>query len=137
MTGEEFIDEVTMLFGDHGVERLKRRLLPASLAHIVHRHGEVDTVGTTVDVLVDPVQFDLELLGAEGQRTEHTEPTGIGDRCHDIATVGEGEDGELNPQTLRDRCAHCISLIAQGLVGDFPALCNILHKVMDLRNNVT
>jgi len=104
---------------------------PPPLPSIVHRHGEVDTVGTTVDVLVDPVQLDLELLGTECQRTEHAESTGIGDRGHDIAAVGEGEDGELDPQPLRDRCAHGVSLLAGGSVGDFPDPSDILHKFQE------
>ena len=99
-------DELAVLLGDQRGEVFGRGLLAAALADVLGRHREVDAVGLAVDVLVDPVELDLEPLGLVGQRAEHAEAAGVGDRGDDVAAVAEGEDRELDPEAVTDRCAH-------------------------------
>ena len=46
------------------VEVREARLGAAALAHVLRGHDDVDAVGLAVDVLVDPVELDLELRRA-------------------------------------------------------------------------
>ena len=50
-------------------------------------HHRVDAVGHPVDVVVDPVELDLELLGAEAHRTEHAQAAGLAHRGDDVAAM--------------------------------------------------
>ena len=72
----------------------------------LRRHDEVDAVGLAVDVLVDPGQLDLELVGGEVQRAEHAHAAGPGDRGDDVAAVTEREDRELEAHFPGESCAH-------------------------------
>ncbi len=67
---------------------------------------DVDAVGVVADVLVDPVELDLELLGREADRAEHAEAAGLAHGDDDVAAVGEGEDRELDFHALRKSCPH-------------------------------
>ena len=44
--------------------------------------------------------------GLKRERAEHAEAAGLADRGDDVAAVREGEDRELDPETVTDRCAH-------------------------------
>ena len=67
---------------------------------------DVDAVGLVADVLVDPVELDLELLGGEADGAEHAEAAGLADRDDDVAAVGEGEDRELDAEFVANaKCA--------------------------------
>ena len=70
------------------------------------RHHGVDAVRHPVDVLVDPVQLDLELLGTEADRAEHAEPARLAHGRDDVATVGESEDRVLDPEHVTELGAH-------------------------------
>src|SRR2546425_8838856 len=48
---------------------------------------DVDTVWLAVDVLIDPVQLDLELFRGERQSAEHSHPAGLANRRNDVATI--------------------------------------------------
>ena len=61
-------------------------------------------------LLVDPVEFDLELLGGESDGAEHAEAAGLADRDHHIAAVREGEDRELDAEVVADGRVHAGSL---------------------------
>ena len=76
------------------------------------RHHGVDAVGLAVDVLVDPVELDLELLGAEADGAEHAEAAGLAHRGDDVAAVREREDRVLDPEHVTQRGSH------QGLQGN-------------------
>src|SRR5690606_5209563 len=67
---------------------------------------DVDAVGLVADVLVEPGELDLELLGAEADGAEHADPARLGHRGDDVAAVAEGEDRELDAQLVADRGAH-------------------------------
>ena len=70
------------------------------------RHDEVDAVGLAVDVLVDPLQLDLELVGREVERAEHAHAAGPAHRGDDVAAVAEREDRELEAQVPGELGAH-------------------------------
>ena len=50
--------------------------------------------------------LDLELLGREADRAQHAEAAGLRDGGHDVAAVGEGEDRELDAQSIAELGAH-------------------------------
>ncbi len=64
VVGEELLGEVAVLLGHHVAQRLGQ-LLRVHLAHALVLAGDddVDAVGLVADVLVDPLELDLELLG--------------------------------------------------------------------------
>ena len=66
------------------------------------------------DVLVDPVELDLELLGGEADGAEHAETAGLADRHHHVTAVREGEDRELDVEVVADGRMHTDSLGARG-----------------------
>ncbi len=106
VTLQQLLDEIAVALGDHRVEVREVGLVAAALAHVLHGHDDVDAVGLAVDVLVDPVELDLELFGSEGERTQHSESTGAADRGNDVAAVREGEDRKFDVELVGDRCTH-------------------------------
>ena len=119
--GEHLLDELPVPLRDHRRELLGRRLL-AARADVVGRHDEVDAVRLAVDVVVDPVQLDLELLGGEREGAEDAEAAGAADRGDDVAAVREREDRELDAELVTDGCAHRCSRIDENL-GTVADLC--------------
>jgi len=52
-------------------------------------------------------ELDLERLGRrEGERAEDAEAAGLAHRRHDVATVAEGEDRELDAEGVAEAGAH-------------------------------
>ena len=106
--GEQVLREGAVLGGDHLAQLLLERAgvevfaLPVVLAG----DHDVDAVGLVADVLVDPLELDLELLGAEADGAEHAEAAGLADRDDDVAAVGEGEDRELDAESLAELGLH-------------------------------
>ena len=115
VVGEDLVDVVPMVLADHRAQ-LRADVLDFVDARIavggLDRHHHVDAVRLAADVFVDPLQLELELVGRERQRAEHTHTTGIRDRGHDVAAVGEGEDRELDPEHLRETVLHRVTSIA-------------------------
>ena len=103
---EHALHELAMGVGDHRLEVLDRGLFAAALADVLDRHREVDTVGTSLDVLVDPIEFDLEAFGFVGERAQDPEASGVGDRGDDVAAMTEREDRELDVESFTNRCLH-------------------------------
>ncbi len=82
VVGQQLAGEVEVLLGDH----VERSISASSSADDVGVHAlvlvgddDVDAVGVVADVLVDPVQLDLELLGREADGAEHAEAAGLAD----------------------------------------------------------
>ena len=75
---EDLLDELAVLLRDHGPQ-VGLELGRVDLAHALVLAGDddVDAVGLVADVLVDPVELDLELLGTEPDRAEHPEAAGL------------------------------------------------------------
>jgi hypothetical protein len=59
-----------------------------------------------VDLLVDPVQVGLELLGGVRDRAQHAEASRAGDRGDHVTAVREGEDRILHLEHLGSRRLH-------------------------------
>ena len=91
---------------------------PSGSSHL-GRHHEVDAVRLAVDVLVDPLQLDLELFGREVQRAEHAHAAGPADRGDHVAAVAEREDREFEAEVAGELRAHA------GMVGTGSA--NLQH----------
>ena len=113
--------------GDHrrrAAAAIVRRVELAALPGVVRRHHDVDAVRLAVDVLVDPVELDLELLGRERERAEHAHPAGVGHRGDDVAAVAEGEDGQVDPEHVAEARVRIGLLLlhgGRGAGGDVPS----------------
>ena len=107
VVGQDLLGEGPVLVGDHRPQ-LGLELDRVDLVHALVLAGDddVDAVGVVADVLVEPVQLDLELLGAEADRAENAETAGVGHRGGHVAAVGEGEDGELDPEAFAKLVVH-------------------------------
>ena len=108
--GEDLVGELDVLLRHHVPQHLPE-LLGVELVHPLVLAGDhdVDAVGLVADVLVDPLQLDLELLGREADGAEHAEAAGLGDGGHDVAAVGEGEDRELDAELVAEGGVHVVS----------------------------
>ena len=108
--GQHLLDEVAILLRDHRLELALElhgvTVRPPCLFEQRGRHHEIDPVRAAVHVLVDPVELDLELLGREVQRAEHSHAAGLADRGHDVAAVAEGEDRELDAEAVANGRVH-------------------------------
>ncbi len=113
MVAQEVLDELAVLLRDHRPQ-IRLELGGIELAHalVVAGDDDVDAVRTVADVLVDPVEFDLELLGTEPDRAQHPEPTRLRHCCHHVAAVGEREDRELDPELPGHFGLHVVSPVA-------------------------
>ena len=110
---QQLAGEVEVRLRDHVLEHLGEVLGGHVGVHALVLVGDddVDAVGVVADVLVDPVELDLELLGAEPDGAEHAEAAGLADGDDDVAAVGEGEDRELDAELVAERrCAWSVVL---------------------------
>ena len=109
VVGEDLARERAVLLGDHLLEHLLELLrigLAGALPLVLARDHEVDAVGVVADVLVDPAQLDLELLGREADRAEHAEAARLRHRDDHVAAVGEREDRELDVEPVAEVGVH-------------------------------
>ena len=67
---------------------------------------DVHAVRMVADPLVDPVEFDLELLRRVADGAEDSVPTRLAHRDHDVAAVGEREDRELDAELVAKGSVH-------------------------------
>ena len=100
--------EVEVLLRHHLAQRLGQLLGGQVRVHALVLVGDddVDAVGVVADVLVDPLELDLELLGREADRAQHAETAGLAHRDDDVAAVGEREDRELDAEFVADGSVH-------------------------------
>ena len=66
------------------------------------------------DLVLYPVEVDLQLLWAVGHRSEYSEPSGLRDSCDHVAAVGEREDRELDVEQFGDGRVHGPTLWVQA-----------------------
>ncbi|MEZ5169065.1 MAG: hypothetical protein R2695_22205 [Acidimicrobiales bacterium] len=104
---DELVDEVAMSLGDHLLE-LPGELVEIHLARavVLRREHDVDAVRLVADVLVDPLELHPELLDAEPDRAEHSEPTGLAHRDHDVTAVRERVDRDLDAKPFGQFVLH-------------------------------
>ena len=116
---EHAVDPLERLLRHHLLQLGQQRagVLEAG-TDVRRRDHDVDAVRLAVDVLVDPLQLELELLGRERERAEHADATGVRHRGHDIAAVAEREDRELDPEPLAQFVVHeCFPFPLRGPLG--------------------
>jgi hypothetical protein len=104
VVGQNPLHELLLFGRNQGAEGLQVERL--ALADELLRHGEIHAVRLATAVLVDPGQFNLELIGAEGQGAEHAIATGPTDLGHDVTAMGEGEERELDAESVTDWSEH-------------------------------
>ncbi|MCO5546628.1 hypothetical protein L7F22_000059 [Adiantum nelumboides] len=68
------------------------------------RDEQVDPVGPPVELLLDPGQLRVELLGGVGDRGEHPEPPGTAHLGHHRGGPVEPDDRVLDAQQIGQRC---------------------------------
>ncbi len=115
--GEDLLGEVEVLLGHHlaqGVGKLFRRLVGVHALVFVRDH-DVDAVGMVADVLIDPVELDLELLRSEADGAKHPEAARFAYRDDDIAAVCEREDRKLDAELVADGSVHACSWNARRI----------------------
>ena len=78
----------------------------ALLAVQAGRHQQVYAVGVSVDVVVNPAQFDVEGLRGVTHATEHAESAGVADRRDYVTAVTEGEQREVDVEHRTDFVVH-------------------------------
>ena len=100
------LHELAVLRRDHALAACSTLVGVAGRALVLGGHDDIDAVGLAVDVLVDPVELDLELLGREGERAEHAHAAGAAHRRDDVAAVAEREDRELDAEGVADFGVH-------------------------------
>lgn len=109
VVGEDLLGEVAVALGDmfdeFGLELFGGEAVD-TFPLVFGGDHQVDAVGVVADVLVQPGQLDLELFGGESDGAEDAETAGVADRGRHVAAVGEGEDGELDPQPVADIGTH-------------------------------
>ena len=113
MVGEDLVDVVPVVLADHRPQLRPdvRHVVDAGVAiHGLHRHHDVDAVRLAADVLVDPLQLELELVRREGERAEHAHAAGVRHRGDDVAAVREGKDRELDAEHLGETVLHACDL---------------------------
>jgi hypothetical protein len=115
VAAQDVVDELPGLGRDE-LDDVVERVAAARVAGVAGGDDEVDAVGPVADLVLDPAQVDLELLGRVGDGAEHAQPTGLRHRGDDVAAVGEGEDRQVDGEQVGDGGAHQGSSMA-GSVG--------------------
>ena len=102
-----------MLLGHHLAQRVAELLGGQVRVHALVFIGDhdVDPVRMVADVLVDPLELDLEFLRGEADRPQHTETAGLAHRDDDIAAVRERENRKLDAEFVADGSVHAYVLL--------------------------
>ena len=74
------------------------------------RHEQVDAERLALHLRLDPLQVDVELLGAVGDGAEHAAAAGIGDGGDDVAAVAEAEDRNVDADELGRLGSHDLTI---------------------------
>ena len=102
---EQLFQESPVFLGDQllEIQLLETALL---LADVGGGNHDVDAVGVSVDVLIDPLECALEFLGCEDQRAEHAHASCTAHGGHHVAAMAEGEDRILDSERFTNRGTH-------------------------------
>jgi len=103
--GEKLTHEILVLLRDV----LDQRACGGALVVLdreILRDEHVDAVGLAIDVIVDPLQFELELIERERGCAQHAETARPADASHHVAAVTESQQREIDAEHLADRCLH-------------------------------
>lgn len=105
VTAQDVVDERDV-FGRDELADVVEGVAPLIGTRVLGRHDEIDAERPTSDLVLDPGEIDLELLGRMGHGAEHTHPARFGHRGDDIATVREGEDRNVDAEHLGNGGLH-------------------------------
>ncbi len=107
VVGQDLLGEGAVLLGDHRPQ-LGLELDRVDLVHALVLAGDddVDAVRVVTHVLVEPGQLHLELVRAEADGAQDAHATGVRHGGRHVAAVGEGEDGELDPEAFAELVVH-------------------------------
>src|SRR5271166_51572 len=94
-----------MLLRDALDERARRDTLFVFDREVL-RNKDVDAVGLTVDMIVDPFQLEVKLIDRESGRSKHSETAGSADSSHHVAAVAEGHQREIDAEHFANGCFH-------------------------------
>ena len=114
VVGQDLARELQVFFRHERVELLLEHLglqIGGVHALVFIGNDDVDAVGMVADVLVDPLQLDLELLRRVADRPEHAEPAGLANGDDHVTAVGERKDRELDIEFVADGGVHACSLV--------------------------
>ena len=89
-------------------------------ALVLRGDDHVDAIGAVADLVLDPLEVDLERPGGVPYRTEYAQPSGLGDRGDHVAAMAEGKDRHVDPEHLGDGCLHGCSSGMAGRGRDRP-----------------
>src|SRR5580658_5072206 len=70
------------------------------------RQQHIDAVRTPADVLIDPLQLQLELIGRERGNPEHSDPACFGDFDYHVSAMRKPEDRDLDAEHLANPGTH-------------------------------
>ena len=99
MLAQQVDSEIEVLTRDLAGQRAQIRARGESL---ILGHENVDAIRHTVDVLVDPLQLQLERFRGEAAAAQHAETAGATDRGDDVAAVTESEQREFRAYETLD-----------------------------------
>ena len=72
------------------------------------RDDQIDAVGLSVDVIIDPLQLHLEALRRMADGTEDAEAAGFADRSDHVSTMAEGKERKLDAELLTEFRFHAV-----------------------------
>src|SRR4051794_6168318 len=98
MRREHVGNEVAIALRYPACQLVLRQLL--ALALELGRDNEINAVGLSADMLVDPRQLLVQPLRRERRRAKYSEPACVGDLSHHVPAVAEGEEREIDTKLL-------------------------------------
>ena len=114
VVGEDLARKLQMLLRHERIELLLEHLwrqIGGIHALVLVRNDDVDAIGMVADVLVDPLQLDLELIRRVSDRAQHAEPACLAHGDDDVPAVGERKDRELDVELVADGGVHGCSSV--------------------------
>ncbi len=123
-------DKINMLLR----QKLFRLVFQIAGIRDITGHQNVNTVGLTLDMLINPIEFFLQTIRIHARHAEHAHTARLGDFNHNIPTMRKCENGHINtehfakfvfhfrPSFLTLRIFHFIRRVpVMTVIGRFPA----------------
>ena len=131
VVGQDLLGEIEVLLRHHRLQHLRQLVGGQTRVHalVLVRDHDVDAIRVVADVLIDPVEFDLELFRREADGAQHAETAGLAHRDDDVAAVREGEDRELDAEFVAEDRVHYLLLRRRAGTGTCSSIALIDHIV--------
>ena len=105
VASEQLVEPLAMLLGEQLAQ-----LAPIEATLVRARellgHQKIDAERLPLDLLLDPLEVDVELLGAVGDRAEDATAPRVGDGGDDVAAMAEAEDRNVDSDEVSGGSAH-------------------------------